>query len=919
MFSIEEFIKQYQNLSNPDKNISQEANKYILKLQQTREAFTVAQQILDQQYIQQEYQFIACQLIYRRLKEECDITIQPYLLNLLGRPLSNIALNQVCSSFAVIIVGNSQLWKGILQELIQLMKVKMPIGIEILNQIAIQSKECHSKKEQQKLQLEFQTQESILSEIFLSLLCVQDLNIFKQTISCIESWVQFSYRLFKDSKLIQQIIVLIQHALQNNALEYSDKLFSLLYEAVAYSQFNKNQITEDIVQQNLILMLEFILKIYNPQISVMFASFATKFICDFYPIIQNTQYEEPVLNMMVNIVNNPQRKIVFQTFEFWSQMRQNNLIQGVVLKILQCLIDRCKVKSIKLTKQSLLGESEDEDDYFNKTDYESKDNNISTSDFREHCKEIFISIYKNVEQINQTNSFFQIILSNLVITNPESTEQIIKSEAALFCLCSIIDETDFQINNQLVLQIIQFVLQLPNNQNYDIIVKTTLQMFSGLTNQINLNNELLLQITKYFFQYMLHPLLGSLAGVAFEQISNNSELINQQLISDCVLFLEQHFNDFINQSQLNSFVEGILKLCYRIYSKGNIDCIIQLFNFANNQFQLLKNINLLTKQQFTYINTLIIAILTWINSNIEEINTQVKQISDLLCSSISEPLINLFKESQNLSNNDELYQLVRMIMKVSNYQNHSQSIIQLLQISFQIFYQNPTQKYQWLQLITIAIGRSQEYQFISQWTIQNSQQIHQFCIEQYKLWRDSDLMKIYVEFVKECTRYCQQALFQSPYLFLIMEIISDAFLTLNSYEMQREILNFFKTLSQFIEKGQDYFNQIVIQIVTTLFLSISIINRAIIFQIIQILQFILKKDISSDELKELIYQTLLKSWGANKSPQQVQLVSQAILHYLKKTGDNGLNRELKLLLQNLREMGEEEIDYMHLEKVIKQQ
>lgn len=33
MFSIEEFIKQYQNLSNPDKNISQEANKYILKLQ----------------------------------------------------------------------------------------------------------------------------------------------------------------------------------------------------------------------------------------------------------------------------------------------------------------------------------------------------------------------------------------------------------------------------------------------------------------------------------------------------------------------------------------------------------------------------------------------------------------------------------------------------------------------------------------------------------------------------------------------------------------------------------------------------------------------------------------------------------------------------------------------------------------------
>lgn len=45
----------------------------------------------------------------------------------------------------------------------------------------------------------------------------------------------------------------------------------------------------------------------------------------------------------------------------------------------------------------LLGESEDENDYFNKIDYESKESNISTSDFREHCKEIFISIYKSVE------------------------------------------------------------------------------------------------------------------------------------------------------------------------------------------------------------------------------------------------------------------------------------------------------------------------------------------------------------------------------------------------------------------------------------------------------------------------------------------------------------------------------------------
>lgn len=32
-------------------------------------------------------------MIYRRLKEECNIAIQPYLLELLARPLPSVALN----------------------------------------------------------------------------------------------------------------------------------------------------------------------------------------------------------------------------------------------------------------------------------------------------------------------------------------------------------------------------------------------------------------------------------------------------------------------------------------------------------------------------------------------------------------------------------------------------------------------------------------------------------------------------------------------------------------------------------------------------------------------------------------------------------------------------------------------------------
>ncbi|CAK71643.1 unnamed protein product (macronuclear) [Paramecium tetraurelia] len=917
MFSTEEFIRQYQNLANADKTISHQANQYILKLQQSNEAFTIAKELLDQPNIQQEYQFIACQMIYRRLKEECNIAIQPYLLELLARPLPTVALNQVCSSLAVIIVGNRSLWEGILQELVVLMKAKMTIGIEILTQIAIQGKEWYKKSEQLRLQQEFITQENTLSEIFLNLLWVQDLSVFNQTVYCIECWVQFSYNIFKDLKLTQQILSLLHQTLSTNATEYSDKLFALLNEGVIFSQYNRQQNVNSIeagVLQNLNLILEFIIKIYSPQLSKGYASFVTKFICDFYAIVFNSTYEQAVFNLMGNIVSNPSRKIAFQTFEFWSQMREYNKLQGFGLNILQTMIDKCRMKTIKLTKEFLLGEPEEEDADYNVKYYEGGQHFISTSDFREHSKDIFYSIYKSAEMNMQSDQYFQIVLTNLVISSPDSQMQIIQSESALFSLCSIIDEADIQINNQLILQIVQFILSLPVHQNFDIIVKTSLQMFSEFTNQLQLNSEILLQITQYFFKYMLHPLLGPLAGVAFEQICNLSTLNNVQLITESVKFLELHFSEFINQSQVSNYIEGIIKLCYRLFTQGSTECLIQLFNFANHQFQQVKNPQV-TEKEFNYNNTLVITILQWMNLNARE-NDQIKQLLDLLCQSIFEPLIVVLQGQQSCSLYDEFFKLIRIILKVSNYQNQQQ-VIHLLQISYQVFHSDPIQKHNWLQLITQAIGRSADHQFVAQWAKVNDYQIHLFCIEQFKCWKDPDLMKVYVEYVKECIRCCQSVLFESPYLQKIIDVICDAFLTLNSYEMQREILYFFKILFQCVENSQEYFNPLVVKIIKTLFMSISDINPAIVFQVVQILTLVLQKQVNPNELEELIYQTLQQSWGKDKPVQKVKLVSQAIISYLIKPEQGEVSRNLKLLLENLRPMSEEEINYMQLEIAIK--
>jgi transportin-3 len=65
----------------------------------------------------------------------------------------------------------------------------------------------------------------------------------------------------------------------------------------------------------------------------------------------------------------------------------------------------------------------------------------------------------------------------------------------------------------------------------------------------------------------------------------------------------------------------------------------------------------------------------------------------------------------------------------------------------------------------------------------NGPNIDKFCIEQYRCWRDPDLMKVYVEYVKECIRSFPKLIFDSPLLSHIIECICDAFANLNSYEM----------------------------------------------------------------------------------------------------------------------------------------
>ncbi|CAD8069114.1 unnamed protein product [Paramecium sonneborni] len=917
MFSTEEFIRQYQNLANPNKTISRQANQYILKLQQRNEAFA----------LQKNYQIN--QIFNKNINSQHKIKGRMQYFYLAISSITTIkTFTNCCFELSMFFFCCDNSWKSIimarvlflndtniLQELIELMKAKMTIGIEILTQIAIQGKEWYKKGEQSRLQQEFISQENTLSEIFLNLFYVQDLSIFNQTVYCIECWVQFSYNLFKDQKLTQQILGLINQTLQNNATEYSDKLFTLLNEGVIFSQYNSEQninSIEPVVLQNLNLILEFLIKIYSPQMSKGYAQFATKFICNFYAIVFNQKYEQSVFNLMGNIVSNPSRKIAFQTFEFWSQMREYNKLQGFGLNILQTMIDKCRMKTIKLTKKFLQGEPEEED-----TDYNIKQvgqHFISTSDFREHSKDIFYSIYKSAEMNNQSDQYFQIVLSNLAISNSDQYIQIIQSESALFSLCSIIDEADIQVNNQLILQIIQFILSLPVHQNFDIIIKTSLQMLSEFTNQLKLNDEVLLQITSYFFKYMLHPLLGPLAGVAFEQICNLSTLNNAQLISESVRFLELHFNEFINQSQVSNYIDGIIKLSYRLFEQGNTDCLIQLFNFANQQFKQLKNPQI-TERQFNYNNTLVITILQWINLNAQE-NDQIKQLQDLLCQSIFEPLLIVLQGLQSFSIYDEIFKLIQIILKVSNYQNQQQ-IIHLLQISFQIFHTDPIQKHNWLQLITQAIGRTCDHQFIVQWAKIYDYQIHIFCIESFKCWKDPDLMKVQFEYVKECIRCCQQVLFESPNLQNIIHIICDAFQSLNSFEMQREILHFFKILFQSLDNSKEYFYPLLMKIITTLFIQISDINPAIVFQVVQILQLVLQKQVNQNELEELIFQSLQKNWGKDKPPQKVKVVSQAIISYLLKSEKGEINRNLKLLLENLRPVSEEEINYMQLELVIK--
>ena len=140
----------------------------------------------------------------------------------------------------------------------------------------------------------------------------------------------------------------------------------------------------------------------------------------------------PLLEAISLATHHPSRRVSLITFEFWTdyrssvQQRKLELLHleqtfSYYFKILETLIEKCRLQSIKLTRKFLGGENkpneEDEEQEIGEVGDNEVFGKLSAIDYREYSKDIFFTIFEAAKNINQQNTFFSIIIKNFDILN----------------------------------------------------------------------------------------------------------------------------------------------------------------------------------------------------------------------------------------------------------------------------------------------------------------------------------------------------------------------------------------------------------------------------------------------------------------------------------------------------------------------
>ncbi|KAL4471429.1 hypothetical protein ABPG74_008322 [Tetrahymena malaccensis] len=905
-FTKEKFIYEYNNLcTHPDQVVKQKANLFIMNFQKSNEAWSVCKELLDTK--DQQIQFIAAQIILMKTKQnflslsnDAYFELRAFLFNQVENreDFSVPTLQRLCSALSALALvglgfGN---WQTLVEDLIPFMqkgKKQLWIGLQVMQSL-VENKDdmilgnnvvSHIKK------ILIQQSSSVI-DIFNSLLTLDDVDIVKKSLECLESWAGFEMKMLYNSTLVTNVI--------KNGQRYTQLVCEILIKMIKNSEntdlLARNQLDETSasIPEQEYLNIQNVIRLINELPQSIYTCDLLVNLLQNFPIIllSSTEMCQGLFNMYFSFLNSNEPKISSNAISYIEEWL-NNLKQYSLENIqphyveffsqsLKILIEKCKKRKIdKITKAEkpviIIDTETGEETHYNPNADESDDDlnleekKMTLHEYRECCQDAFYNIFKALRDLQQERGIQQIYDYIFSLLDPQSYMSIpneqtrfeqycLTAEVAIYASINFIELESQYKNNTNIDKIITFIIsQLPIS---DITVQTGLQYLYDASYQFKHNPNLFHPTIQFILTQFNNPKLSSQAAESLKSIielsESHSHFESLQLLGE---FFTKAFSNqnLISFPTLESLIQAVLvftvKLNNEEQKKNAIFSFLQIFQIYLEQEYAKVVAQTLSRQDLERLLDIMKSIF------------QGFDLLELKYRKNSQKLVSQFV-AQNLHIIDSMFKQFSTIRFKAFYERFitlyvfiikscgkdiPEQFVNFLNISLEIFQQNPLKYYASLKLLNKLIEElSSQSQVLQNWLLTNygslNTLIYNILISDVKN-QDPDLMKYYFELCKNMQLHFEQILLQSNFE-QTLQFIFHTLTHVENFNMTREILKF---LSQLVQKNHtiDY-----TQILANIVKAINLLQRVQINHLAVILiQSILKNN--NDQVSALvIYQNL---------------------------------------------------------------
>ena len=517
-------------LSSADEVTRNQAHEYLMKFQNSQEAWSVCRELLVPQ-TQHASLFLASQILYKKIQDEWHLLevsqkqeLRNYLLTLVGSPLNNPqAFKKICQALAMVgVLSITTFWENFIVDVLNLQLIE-PI-LEVVDCIPHCVEEhCISKKVSEFIKTKIREAAPALLDFFCY--AITDKGYLPQVVEVLKNWRGVTLPILGHNQLFT--------CLANSFAQKPYFLASLcetFVNAISSTEYSKLLLTRSYKGD----ISQFLCKIPQPDLKNLetliqttiqlapetlysedevlrrrFAELSTCIISNYMIFLFDTRFSDSLWELLTRVSSHQDLSICMTAIEVYYDLKEGftrnvESLEGVQVfdKLKTCvetIATRCRYDS--------------EEHYIQLTQSQS-DEEIPFQDFRISAEDVFYSIYIIYEKHNPNGG--RAFLSNLspLIQSPTSSGN---SELFVF-ICRAVLMAITENSEYLVLSdIVKTALGLPSSP---IVVKTVIY----LVNDIGLEFKNIPELFPSAVEYVVGSLVNNV-GSGFMIDSNAVECL----------------------------------------------------------------------------------------------------------------------------------------------------------------------------------------------------------------------------------------------------------------------------------------------------------------------------------------------------------------------------------------------------------